>query len=405
MSKLHGGYRSPTIADSDWPLPGPEAQAHSERLIAHIRSRIDASDGWIGFADYMHEALYAPGLGYYSAGAVKFGADGDFVTAPELSPLFSRCVANQCAQILLATGGDTIVEPGAGSGVMAAEILAMLDRLDALPARYLIVEPSADLRERQRRCIEARVPEAAAIVQWLDAPPASIDGLVVGNEVLDALPCERFTIGASGIEQLGVSWADNRFVEATRPATDELVTLVEAIQRDTGKALPTGFRSEVRPAMGAYVADWARRLNSGVMLWIDYGCSRREYYAPARADGTLRCHYRHRAHDDPFVYPGLQDITAWVDFTTVAEAGVEAGCGLAGYTTQAHFLLGCGMEQQFTAMRAAAPDAAAELTLSNAVQRLLMPGDMGEKFRVIALERDLHTQLLGFTVRDLAASL
>ena len=353
----------------------------------------------------MHEVLYAPGLGYYSAGAVKFGAAGDFVTAPELSPLFSRCVANQCAQVLLATGGDTIVEAGAGSGAMAAEILAMLTTLDVLPARYQIVEPSADLRERQRRTIEARAPAALALVEWSDAPPESVAGLVVGNEVLDALPCERFAVTDNGVDQLGVSWRDGRFAAVAQPAAGELVALVEAIGQATGKALPAGYRSEIRPGLGAYVGDWARRLKSGVLLWIDYGCSRRDYYAPSRAGGTLRCHYRHRAHDDPFVYPGLQDITAWVDFTAVAEAGVDTGCELAGYTTQAHFLLGCGIEQQFTAMRAAAAGEAEALGLSNQVQRLLMPGDMGENFRVIALERDLQTHLLGFSVRDLAASL
>ncbi|NND59003.1 MAG: SAM-dependent methyltransferase [Gammaproteobacteria bacterium] len=365
---------------------------------------IDADGGWIGFDRYMHEVLYAPGLGYYTAGAVKLGDDGDFTTAPELSPLYSRTLASQCAQILLATGGDTIVEPGAGSGVMAAHILASLAEIDAAPHKYLIVEPSPDLQQRQQQTIASLAPEQLDCVQWCDRPPQSVSGLLVANEVLDALPFERFVVTENGVKSLGVTWDGERFVEQAVAPDAVLDKGIEAIESAIGKPLPVGYRSEWRRGLYEFASDWSKRLHHGVLLWIDYGCSRRELYAAARNEGTMLCHYRHRAHDDPFVYPGLQDITAWVDFTTIAEAAVDNGCRVGGYTTQAHFLIGCGLEQQFNQMRSRVDEQAAA-SMGKAVQRLLMPGEMGENFRVIAIEKDLHTDLIGFRLRDMAASL
>lgn len=392
------------IVDLDLPRPDAAAVAHSRKLIEHLRARIDAGGGWISFADYMQEVLYAPGLGYYSAGATRFGEQGDFITAPELTPLFSRCVATQCAQALLASGGDTLVEPGAGSGIMAAHILNALADIDALPRRYLVVEPSADLRAQQKQTIEELASAHAGMVAWVDEPPPHFDGVLVANEVLDAIPCERFESRHDGLQQLGVGWEQGRLVERQRPAPKQLgATITEAVAA-AGRSLPPGYRSEWRPALRPFIEDWSRRLGTGLMLWIDYGCSRRDYYAPVRSQGTLLCHYRHRAHGDPLVYPGLQDITAWVDFTAVAEAAADTGCRVQGFTTQAHFLLGAGIEQQFTQLRSSL-DKADALQLGKAVQRLLMPGEMGEKFRVIALSKDLPTELVGFRLRDMAASL
>ncbi len=369
----------------DFPAPSPDALAHSEALCARVRETIAANAGWLSFADYMNLALYAPGLGYYSAGARKFGAAGDFITAPEISPLFSQCVAGQCAQVLESLGGGSIIEPGAGTGIMAADMLLELERLDVLPEQYLILEPSADLRARQAETVARRIPHLQQRITWLDRPPEQpLRGVLVANEVLDALPVNRFTIRAGEVHELGVICAGDAFVYALRPASTELAGAVTAIAKALQAEMPEGFTSELCLQLPAWLRTASGWLKEGVALIFDYGFPRREYYLPERRSGTLRCYYRHRAHENPFLWPGLQDITAWVDFSGLAESALAAGFSLSGYTTQANFLLASGIDARVAAMTV---DAQAQVAMAAGLRQLLLPGEMGEAVKVIALGR------------------
>jgi SAM-dependent MidA family methyltransferase len=390
------------------PEPTAEAARHSARLCALLDAQIAAAGGSIPFERYMDLALYAPGLGYYSAGAAKLGADGDFITAAETSALYARCVAAQCREVLAALDGGAILELGAGSGAMAAEILACLAEHEALPASYQILDVSAELRARQRATLEGRVPALCERVAWLDRlPERPLRGVVLASEVVDALPVALFRIGAAPgrarIEELVVTRNDAGFALVATAARGALAEAVAAIERDLPAPLPAGYRSECRPALRAWTAAVAATLEAGVVLVVDYGLPRREYYAPERSDGTLLCHYRHRAHADPFHLPGLQDIGAWVDFTALARAGTSAGLELAGFTTQAHFLIGSGLEAAYRGALERAPARAAQL--AREVQRLTLPGEMGERFRVLGLARNCAAPLCGFALRDLTRTL
>lgn len=385
------------------PVPQPAALGHSRRLRARIGAAIRHAGGIIRFSEYMEMALYAPGLGYYSAGARKFGPSGDFVTAPETSPLFPHCVANTCAQVLADLDGGEIVEIGGGSGAMAAGILCRLDTLGALPARYLMVEVSADLRQRQRDLLSQRAPLLAGRVRWVDDIPSEVRGVVLANEVLDALPFERFRIEPSGPAFLGVAQADEGFREEPMPADRALEHQVRTIIDALGEPLSPGYESEWCPRLPAFVSAVARGLSAGVVLFMDYGLPRRERYHPERRSGTLMCHYRHRAHGDPFLYPGLQDITAWVDFTSVAEAATSEGLILEGFTSQAHFLLGSGLEQAVEGLEL--KDPRERLEVASQVRALTLPGEMGERFKVMVLSRDWAGKLSGLTRQDLSGSL
>ncbi len=387
----------------DLPALTPDEAAHSERLAGRLREIVRAAGGWIGFARFMEAALYEPGLGYYSAGARKFGAGGDFITAPEVAPVFSRCLARQCDEVLAALGGGGVLELGAGSGVMAAGILAELDKLGRLPARYAILDVSADLRERQRESIAHAVPHLLERVEWLDRLPEHFEGVIVANEVLDALPVERFVVRGGEVNSCGAAWHFDRCELAEARASPRLVQRVRAIEADIGRALPDGYASEVNLSLGPWLASLASTLRRGVMLFVDYGLPRREYYAAERRTGTLLCHFRHRFHDDPMQRIGLQDITAWVDFTAVAEAGQAAGLEVAGYTTQAHFLIGCGIGE-FVA-DVGDLDVVQRVNLSRQVMVLTLPGEMGERFKAIALARDYPGGLSGFAGRDLRHTL
>ena len=385
------------------PALTPEEAEHAARLEAHVRAEIERAGGWISFARYMQLALYEPGLGYYSAGAHKLGAAGDFVTAPEVAPVFSRCLALQCEEILRGLGGGDLLELGAGSGAMAAELLAELARRDALPARYRILDVSADLRERQRRTLEAAVPELLGRVEWLDRLPAEFTGVVLANEVLDAMPVERFVARGGAVNSLGVSWQLGRLDWSETRAPAVLAEAVAAVADEAGAAWPEGYTSEINLGLHGWIAALAAALTRGVLLFVDYGLPRREYYAPERRDGTLLCHFRHRFHDDPFARLGLQDITAWVDFTAVAGAGVAAGLELAGYTTQAHFLIGNGIGEYVA--RVPDLDVVGRVNLSRQAMLLTLPGEMGERFKAIALARGYDSPLRGFAVRDLRHTL
>jgi SAM-dependent MidA family methyltransferase len=370
-----------------------EQSAHCVRLVESMRDDIAAHGGWIGFARYMELALYAPGLGYYSAGAKKFGAAGDFVTAPEISPLFARTLARQAGQVLRDTAGD-VLELGAGTGRLAAQMLLELQRMETLPSRYRILEVSAYLREVQQETLASLLPpELLRRVEWLDALPDALIGFAFGNEVLDALPAHIVAWCEDGIFERGMAWENGRIAWQERPLADG--ALLEAAQQ---LALPPGYVSEICLATPALIASLAAMLQRGVLLFVDYGFPRREYYHPQRASGTLMCHYRQHAHDDLLLYPGLQDITAHVDFTAVAEAGVGHGLQLLGYASQAQFLLNCGITELMAEVPPA--DMAAYLPLVSQAQKLLSPAEMGELFKVIALGKGVEALLIGFSQGD-----
>ena len=387
----------------DLPALSPEEAAHSARLGERLREEIERAGGWISFARYMQLALYEPGLGYYSAGARKFGAAGDFITAPEVAPVFSRCLAVQCAEVLQTLGGGDLLEFGAGSGAMATTLLEELERRDALPRRYLILDVSADLRQRQQQTLAAAVPRLLERVEWLDRLPDGLEGVVVANEVLDAQPVERFVWRDAAIHALGVAWERGAPTWSEAPAPEPLARAVLSLARETGVAWPEGYTSEINLGLGNWIAAVSAVLDRGVMLFVDYGLPRRDYYTPERSAGTLLCHFRHRFHDDPFARPGLQDITAWVDFTAVAESATAAGLDVAGYTTQAHFLIGAGIAE-FVA-NVADLDVVERVNLSRQAMLLTLPGEMGERFKAIALARGYDAPLRGFAVRDLRHTL
>lgn len=392
----------PTITDllKTLPAPDPVAAAHSAQLLDHLHAEIMAAGGAISFARFMDLALYAPGLGYYCAGAHKFGAGGDFVTAPELSPLFSRCLAHQCREILDHLGGGTILELGAGTGIMAADVLQELRLLDALPERYAILELGGELRDRQRQTLADRVPDLLERVIWLDAlpEPGALRGVILGNEVLDALPVERFCITPAGPRRLNVAWTETGLDWIEGAEDSEVTATIKQIEAELGWRLPEGYTSEYLPHLEDWLRAIAEPLAAGALLLVDYGYPRREYYHPERTAGTLLCHYRHRVHDHPLILPGLQDITASVDFTAVADAAVAAGLEVEGYASQNYFLFGCGLMELLAEVDSA--DAVRYLEQVRQVKLLTLPGEMGDRFHAIALTRNLDLPLRGFAVRD-----
>lgn len=379
------------------PTPEPASAEHSARCAQHIRDSIAAAGGSISFAEYMQHALYAPGLGYYTAGATKFGRDGDFVTAPEISPLFGRIVGRQCAQVLETLDGGDILEFGAGSGKLAVDVLQSLGALDALPTRYRILEVSPDLAERQQQKIREAVPDISDRVEWLSEMPAGLKGVVIANEVLDALPVERF-VRRDDVRQQAVVTDGDSFQFVERDAPDYLVNAVEEIESDIGHRLTDGYTSEISSGTAPWVADIVDAMDTGAAFLFDYGLTRSEYYAPDRNAGWLRCHFRHRAHNDPLQLPGIQDITSWVDFSAVAAAADAAGADIAGYTSQAQFLLGGGLEAELLALDQLPVQERAELSAQ--VKLLTLPGEMGERFKCLGLTKGVELSLDAFKLHD-----
>ena len=376
------------------PQPSADALAHSAQLCECIRSEISAQGGWIPFSQFMEMALYAPGLGYYTAGARKFGKDGDFITAPELSTLFGRTLARQLIEIMQASSPH-ILELGAGSGKLALDILCELEALGSLPESYSILEISADLRERQQILIHEKLPHLAAHVFWLDALPEKISGAVIGNEVLDALPVHLLHWADGQILERGVSSVNDCFVWQDRlPPNTSLLEIAQHF------SVPDDYLSEVSLDARGLIASLCLRMDIGALLLIDYGFGASEYYHPQRSQGTLMCHYRHQAHDDPFFLPGLQDITAHVDFTAIAETAIDHGTHFLGYTSQAHFLLNSGV---LNYLKEVSPeDIYAYAPLSAQLQKLTSPAEMGELFKVIALGKGIDVPLTGFSRGDLS---
>ncbi|MGX5658772.1 class I SAM-dependent methyltransferase [Castellaniella ginsengisoli] len=378
---------------SGLPEPDADARAHGARVQAMLAERIRDAGGWLPFERWMEAALYAPGLGYYSAGSAKFHRDGDFTTAPETSPLFGRALARQVAQVLEASGSTRVLEFGAGSGALAAALIPAL-REQGLEVEYEILELSADLRARQ----QDRLSAWAGRVRWLDALPAAFNGCVVANEVLDAMPAVLFRWNAAGApELLGVALdarpeAAAPFRWATREAPPPTAAALAARMPPL-----TGYQSEMNPQAEAWVRDLGRWLQRGAALLIDYGFPRAEYYHPQRLRGTLMCHFRHYAHDQALILAGLQDITAHVDFTAMADAALDGGLDVLGYTSQARFLMNAGLTDL---IRAPGDDPAQRARQLTALNTLLSEAEMGELFKVLAVGRGLETPLLGFARGD-----
>lgn len=377
------------------PEPSPDATQHSQQLQAFIVDQIRGSDGWLSFADYMSHVLYAPGLGYYAAGARKFGAAGDFVTAPELTALFGQALAPQLAQIMRAAS-PTILEVGAGSGRLAADLLLALEAIGFLPEQYAILDLSADLRARQQETIAQAAPHLLPRVTWLDSLPMEFSGVVLANELLDAMPAHIVAWREDGVLERGIAIdGAGKYVWEDRPARGALLSAAEEIQAQCN--LPPGFESEISLAVRAWSAEWGHRLTHGALLLLDYGFPRREFYHQQRGRGTLMCHYRHHAHPDPFYLPGLQDVTVHVDFTAVIAAGHAQGLELLGYTSQGQFLLNCGILDRLGAIPSGSPD---YIRATGAVNTLIMPHEMGELFKVIAMGRGIDETLIGFAQGD-----
>ena len=372
------------------PPPVPEAAAHSRRVAEHIAKAIADEDDWIPFSRYMELALYAPKLGYYSAGTRKFGMHGDFVTAPEISNVFAKCMALQARQVIEKTGGN-ILELGPGSGVLAADMFEELLAHKVVPERYFLLEVSPDLRERQRKLLAYRFPEHIGRFVWLDSLPEKITGLVIANEVLDVVPCAIVHRTRDQLLERGVIVTEAGFAWDDQPMPDD------ALKRRAESAFPPGdysYLSEINLAAEGLVRTVAASIDKGVALFIDYGFPEREFYHPQRFMGTLRCHYRHRFHGDPFFLPGLQDITAHVDFTAMARAAEGVDAEVYGFTTQAYFLISCGLAVMVA-------DGDPGMTLSrlkgtSAVHRLINPSEMGELFKVLGVGRGIDGPLLGF---------
>lgn len=373
---------------SSLPEPDHDSLELSGRLTALILVEMAENGGRLPFDRYMELALYAPCLGYYSNGLRKFGEAGDFVTAPEISPLFGRCIAGQCREAMEQLGDCDILEFGAGSGRLAADILAELDRLGHPPRRYLILELSAVLRQRQQSLLAEELPHLAGRVQWLDRMPERFRGIVVANELIDAMPVQRFRLSEQGIQEQFVRWERERLQPFwDEPHTQGLAQSVAAVAACYG--LPPGYESEINLRARAWIAELAGCLEEGLALLIDYGYSGREFHHPQRDQGTLICHYRHRVHTDPFILPGLQDITANVDFTALAEAGETAGFERIAFTSQAWFLLGGGLERLLAQLPGFEQDPRRHLSQLQAIKRLTLPNEMGERFKVLGLAKGL----------------
>ncbi len=369
----------------------PSLQQVSDSLKQVILQEIHQS-GAMPFSRYMEHALYHPEWGYYRNGSIKFGAEGDFVTAPELSPLFARCLARQCVQVFVDLDRPVIVEFGAGSGRLACDLLTALSAEGSLPDQYWIVELSAELRARQRDAIERAVPKLLPRVQWLERLPAQVNGVIIANEVLDAMPVEKFVIDGEP-RRLCVQERDGALSWSEQVIHD--ARLLADIER---LAIPSGTRyeSELNRFLPGWVKSLSACLQKGVILLIDYGFPRHEYYHPDRVTGTLMCHYRQRAFSEPLLYPGAYDITAHVDFTAVAEAASAADLDVLGFSPQAAFLLSCGLQSMLDTQLAA--DRAYEL--AQQVKYLTLPSEMGELFKVMALGRGVEQELLGFELND-----
>ncbi len=387
------------------PEPDEEAKKRSQLVSQCIKNACDDMGGWIKFSDFMNIALYEPGLGYYSGGLQKFGQKGDFITSPEVSSLFGQCLANQLSEILrnykkISDEKIYVLEFGAGSGVLAADILLQLEKLDSLPEKYLIIELSAELKQRQKETLKKKTPHLFEQVQWLDQLPEDVTNMiVVANEVLDAMPVECFRVADSKIESLMVGLDDDNLISRYMPADSGAVKTVTSIQQRSEITFSANYCSEYNPAIKGWLSALESKIKNLVILLIDYGYNEKEYYHPDRTGGTLMCYYQHRAHDDFFWWPGLQDITAFVNFTDVAYCADDLEMDVSGYTTQAAFLLGNGLSELHASQ--VTDDTQQQIKLSQQIKTLTLPSEMGDRFKVMALTKNYDEPLTGFSMLDL----
>ena len=396
MSRPKSTTAVPRPRPDELPAPSSEAHAHSLRLLEKLHTQITAQGGTIRFEQYMQAALYQPELGYYRCGTEKFGAHGDFITAPERSPLFARCLASFALQ----TGiGDTILEVGAGSGKLAAHILQQLQQQDAAPTHYWILELSSELRQRQRETIDQLCPQLLARVQWLDDIPDDFVGVVIANELLDAMPVRRFHIRGQQLFEQHVAWCDGVLCYRDEPLGDvRLIDRIATLREQTSLGEVDNYLSEVNFMAEDWLRTLGNKMQQGVVLLIDYGYPRSAYYHAQRNRGTLMCHYQHRAHPDPLILPGLQDITAHVDFTAMADAALDAGMEIAGFTSQGHFLLNMGLLDLATHPDM---DEQERLAINTEIKTLTLDTEMGEQFKVMACSKHLDIAVPGFAHHDL----
>lgn len=364
----------------------PEAQHHSDQLLSLIVDAIKTAGGQISFAEYMHYCLYQPGLGYYSAGLTKIGKHGDFITAPEISPLFSRALATHVAAALAQIPQGDCLEFGAGSGRMAVDLLSHLATIEALPAHYFIIEASADLRERQNKLITSELGVLADRVIWLTQLPDNFRGIILANEVCDAMPVQCLQFDQETVYERCVSWQNQQLNWTLAPITSAALSLIATKLKPKLPCLP--FRCEINLNATAWLMSLADCLQQGAIFLIDYGHADREYFQSHRALGSVRCHLQHHVHDDPLILPGLQDITAHVNFTVLAETALAHDLQVCGYQRQVDFLLAGDITQLAQQQTL---DSFAQLQQAAALKRLLFPEQMGELFKVLTLTKELAT--------------
>jgi len=388
------------------PEPDEQAKKHSQLLKQCIQTACKKNNGWINFTEFINIALYQPALGYYSGGLQKFGQQGDFITAPEVSPLFGQCLANQLAEVmtnLKQTNSSDIyvMEFGAGSGALAVDILLQLEKLDCLPEAYFIVELGSELKQRQKQSIKQKAGHLLKRVQWLQQlPPQLSNVIVVANEVLDAMPVESFRIADDGgVESLMVGFENEKLVASYQRAESHVVQKTKDMAQRSEIHFTENYKSEYNPAIAAWLSALASRIENLLILLIDYGYHEKEYYHPERANGTLMCYYQHRAHEDFFWWPGLQDITAFVNFTDVAYSAVDTKLDVSGYTTQTAFLLANGLSELHASQ--VTDDVQQQIKLSQQIKTLTLPSEMGERFKVMALTKNYDQPLTGFSLLDL----
>ncbi len=392
---------------NELPLASTELQQHSAKVKKLICDVIEQQGGKMTFAEYMNLALYAPGLGYYSAGLQKFGRQGDFITAPEISPVFSQCLALQCAKILPLTEQKKLLEVGAGSGIMAVELVAELERQDCLPEKYLILELSAELRDRQQQQIRAKLPHLYPIFEWLEhLPEKPFHGVIIANELLDAMPVHLVKIEHQTIYERYVGVEDDHFIWLDDiPSSQRLLDRARSIRKiqqplaQLNDKPDQAYITEINLLASDWLISISERLESGAILLVDYGYTAQEFYHPQRGMGTLMCHFQHHRHDNPLIYPGIQDITAHVDFSALARTGLENGLQLEGFTTQAHFLINGGLMD--IAQRFDTENMLEYARIAQQIKHLTLPEEMGELFKVILLSRHLPLSLPAFQLQDL----
>jgi len=382
----------------DLPTPSINEIQHSQKLVDLIKKEIQDAGGWIDFEQYMQLALYAPGLGYYSGGAQKFGEQGDFITSPEVSPLFAQTLAQPVAKLLNKIAKAKIIEFGAGSGKLAADLLLALAELEQLPEEYFIIELSAELQQRQQQTIQQKAPELLERVRWLSKlPESSVNAIVIANEVLDAMPVKRFMLKGEEVRELGVEIDEDRLQLNYKDAGDEFTEQVKTLEIDIGNS-EHEYSSEINCNINPWVKSLSRCINKGAIYLIDYGYPRSEYYSEERCMGTFLGYYRHRSIDEPLWYPGLQDLTAFVDFTDIALAAVENGFDVDGFTSQGNFLINAGLADIVENIKTETE--IQRLQVVQQMKTLSLPGEMGERFKVIGLSKGLDENVPGFELRD-----